>query len=126
MFFRTTAFFATAFLLTLGAATASAQQADLGTADRPSAASADEANRAYVRDVLSRDEVRTAARIAGADLDGAIDGISSLEGERLERATHQARLVDRALGERAADQITLSATTIIIILLLILVIILAA
>lgn len=128
---RKTVFFATAFVLALGASTASAQEAVDGEivvqeSTEVTAADAAEADRAYVRDVLSRDEVRTAARIAGADLDAAIDGVSSLDGDRLDRATHQARLVDRALGGQAADQITLSATTIIIILLLILVIILAA
>ena len=117
----------TAFLLGLGATSATAQEAIVvEESTEVTAQSADEANRAYVKDVLSRDEVRTAARIAGADLDAALDGVSSLEGERLERATRQAQLVDSALGDAANDQITLSATTIIIILLLILVIILAA
>lgn len=118
---------ATTFLLVLGATTATAQEGIVvEESTRVSAESADEANRAYVKDVLSRDEVRTAARIAGADLDRAIDGVSSLEGDRLERATRQAQLVDSALGDAAADTITISATTVIIILLLILVIILAA
>ncbi len=77
---------ATAFLLALGAGTAMAQE---GIAPGETAVeSADEANRAYVKDVLSRDEVRTAARITGADLDGALDAVSSLDGDRLERATH--------------------------------------
>ena len=118
---------ATALLLGLGATTATAQEANVvEESTEDTAQSADEANRAYVKEVLSRDEVRTAARITGADLDGALDGVSSLEGERLERATRQAQLVDSALGDAANDQITLSATTIIIILLLVLIIILAA
>lgn len=115
---------ATALLLALGAGTAMAQE---GIAPgETTVESADEANRAYVKDVLSRDEVRTAARITGADLDGALDAVSSLEGDRLERATQQAQMVDSALGDAAQDRITLKATTIIIILLLVLIIVLAA
>lgn len=121
---RTMTMLATAFLLALGAGTAMAQEGVL--AQETTVESAEEADRAYVKDVLSRDEVRTAARIAGADLDAALDGISSLEGDRLERATQQAQMVDSALGDAAQDRITLSATTIIIVLLLVLIIILAA
>lgn len=118
---------AMASLLTIGATTAMAQEGVLDAESTPAAEqSSDEANRAYVKGVLSRDEVRTAARITGADLDGALDGVSSLEGVQLERATHQAQLVDSALGDAAQDGITLSATMIIIILLLVLIIILAA
>lgn len=116
---------ATAFLLALGAGTATAQDG-IAPNGETAVESADEANRAYVKDVLSRDEVRTAARITGADLDGALDAVSSLEGDRLERATQQAQMVDSALGDAAQDRITLTATTIIIILLLILIIIVAA
>ncbi|MBW3554696.1 MAG: hypothetical protein KY466_14375 [Gemmatimonadetes bacterium] len=124
--YRTGCVLATAFLLTLGAATATAQEAAVVEESTAVAPDNDETNRAYVKGVLSREEVRTAARIAGADLDAAVDGVGSLDGERLERATRQARLVDRALGDAAQDRITLSATTIIIILLLLVVIIIAA
>lgn len=82
----------------------------------------DEAKRTYVRSVLDRSEVRTAARVAGADLDGALAGVDALEGKRLERATRQARLVDQKLD----GTITLQVTTLIIILLVIILIIVAA
>lgn len=119
--------FAVGFLLATGVTTATAQEAIVAEeSTEVTAAGTDEASRDYVKGVLSREEVRTAARIAGADLDAALDGVSSLEGERLERATQQAQMVDSALGDSAQDRITLSATTIIIVLLLILVIILVA
>lgn len=119
--------FATGFLLAMGATTTSAQEAIVvEESTEVTAAQSDETNRAYVKGVLSREEARTAARIAGADLDAALDGVSSLEGDRLDRATQQAQLVDRALGDSAQDGITLSATTIILILLLVLIIIVAA
>lgn len=119
--------FATGFLLAMGATATSAQEAIVvEESTEVTAAQSDEANRAYVKGVLSREEARTAARIAGADLDAALDGVSSLEGDRLDRATQQALLVDRALGDSAQDGITLSATMIILILLLVLIIIVAA
>lgn len=113
----------TALLLMAGWVPAAFAQQATVTNDDTAMVSQAEHDRAYVREVLSRDEVRTAARIGNVDLDRAVDGVSSLDGDRLERATNQARLVDRALG--AQDTITLSTTMIIIILLLVIIVIIA-
>ncbi|MDX1623647.1 MAG: hypothetical protein R3199_06670 [Gemmatimonadota bacterium] len=116
-------------LFALGAAPALGQQAGESPAEaresatRPIAPDADaEEKRAYVRGVLEENRVAAAARSAGADIDGALAGIDALEGERLDRATRQAQLIDSRLDET----ITLSVTTIIIILLLIILIVVAA
>lgn len=111
-------------LATTFASTATAQEA--ATASGPAYSATDaQSQRAYVRGVLERDEVRKAARIAGADLDGALANVDRLDGPRLERAVRQARLVDRQLdGQR--DTIVISATTVIIILLLLIIIIVAS
>lgn len=119
----------TGLLLVAGsAAGAMAQEASM-----PEVAAAQEeidkdaANRAYIQGVLGRDEVRSAARVAGVDVDRALAGVDGLEGERLERATQQAQLVDQHLGQgQAQDRIVLSVTTVIVILLLVLIIVLVA
>lgn len=108
----------------VSAGTALAQEA-APAAPAEAAVDAEAADRAYVKSVLGREEVRMVASAAGADLDRALAGVDALEGERLERATRQAGLVDRHLGE-AQDRISLSATTIIIVLLLVLIIVLVA
>ncbi len=108
----------------VSAGTALAQDA-APAAQTEAAVDAEAADRAYVKSVLGREEVRTVASAAGADIDRALAGVDGLEGERLERATRQASLLDRHMGE-AQDRISLSATTIIIVLLLVLIIVLVA
>ena len=83
------------------------------------------ADRAYVKGVLGRDEVRRAADIAGADLDGALARVDGLEGATLERATQQARLIDRALGDAREGSITITTTAIIIGLLVLIILLIA-
>lgn len=83
------------------------------------------ADRAYVKSVLGREEVRAVARVAGADVDRALNAVDGLDGVQLERATRQASLLDQHMGNQA-DRIVISATTIIIVLLLILIIVLVA
>lgn len=116
----------TIFLLAAGSAAFGQEAAPIAESAESVATTGDDADRAYVREVLSRDEVRTAASIGGADLDRALDNVSSLEGDRLERATQQARLVDQTLGSSAQDGISFSATTLIIILVLVVIVILIA
>lgn len=115
-----------ALLVVAGGATAGlAQEAELLPEEPQAEIDPAAANRAYVKGVLGRDEVRTAARVAGVDVDRALEGVDALEGARLDRATRQAQLLDRHMGE-SQDRISLTATTLIIILLLVLVIILVA
>lgn len=111
----------TALLLAIGtAAAATAQEASMPV--EPD----DAADRAYVRSVLDRDEVRTAARIADVDLEAAAAAVDGLEGERLDRAVDQARTLDRALGDAQDDRISIRVTTLIILLLILIIILIAA
>ena len=111
-------------LLTIGwAATVFAQVEDVQPEE--AVTSVEEADRAYVRSFLQRDDVRTAARIANADLDEALNRVDTMEGERLERATRQARALENHLEARQ-DGISLSVTSIIVILVLVLVIVIVA
>lgn len=116
----------TAFLLVAATAGAGlAQEPAEPAAVAESATDPAAADRAYVKSVLGREEVRAVARVAGADVDGALNAVDGLEGTQLERATRQASLLDRHLGQ-PADRIVISATTVIIVLLLILIIVLVA
>lgn len=116
------------FLVCALAAPAAAQQATAPLAEPITELAlqtdVDEANRAVVRGVLERDDVRSVARTAGIDLDEAAAGVMALEGDQLARAAQQARVIDQQLT--AQDNITLTATTIIIILLLLIILIIAA
>ena len=113
-------------LVVAGGATAGlAQEAELAMQEPQAEVDPAAVNRSYVKGVLDRPEVRTAARVAGVDMDRALEGVDGLEGDRLDRATRQAQLLDRHLGE-SQDRISLSATTLIIVLLLVLIIILVA
>ncbi|MBA3583821.1 MAG: hypothetical protein H0W36_04710 [Gemmatimonadetes bacterium] len=85
-------------------------------------AGTDEANRAYLREFLSRDRIQQLAGIAGLDMDEAVAGVTALDGQRLANAAEQARVIDQRIAQ---DRITLSATTIIVILLLVVILIIA-
>lgn len=115
---RPRAILLSALTLAFAASGALAQQS---TMPENPAADIDAERRAAVLEVLARDDVRSAARIADLDLDAAATAVGSLEGERLERAERQARSLERHL--EAQDRISFSATTIIIILVLVAIII---
>lgn len=84
----------------------------------------DQANRAFLRDFLGRDEVSRAAAIAGVEIEDAYAGVAVMEGDRLANAAQQARVIEERL---VADEIvSVRATTLIIILLLIIIILVAA
>ncbi len=105
--------------------TAAAQEAPAPAASETmqlAQAGTDEANRAYLREFLSRDRIQQVAGIAGLDMDEAVAGVTALDGQRLANAAEQARVIDQRIAQ---DRITLSATTIIIILLLVVVLIIA-
>lgn len=112
--------------------TAAAQEASAPEASAPEAAETvqlaqtdtDEANRAYLREFLSRGQIQQVAGMAGLDMGQATAGATALEGERLQQAADQARAIDGKIG--AQDRISLSATTIIIVLVLLVIIILVA
>ena len=84
-----------------------------------------EADRALVRRVLSRPEVREVAGRAGLDIKRAEAAISTLNAEELLQVASRARDVDEALSG-GATTIVITTTTVIIILLLIIIIILLA
>ncbi|CAN5232728.1 hypothetical protein BH18GEM1_BH18GEM1_10160 [soil metagenome] len=105
--------------------TAAAQEAPAPAASETmqlAQAGTDEANRAYLREFLSRDRIQQVAGIAGLDMDEAVAGVTALDGQRLANAAEQARVIDQRIAQ---DRITLSATTIIIILVLVVILIIA-
>lgn len=88
-------------------------------------AAAQDADRAAVREALTRPEVRDVAAKAGIDLERVTATANTLTGPELQRAAAAARHVNQALVG-GASTITLSTTTLIIILLVVILIIVAA
>jgi hypothetical protein len=82
------------------------------------------AERAAIRRVLDRAEVREVAARSGIDLERVRAGVALLDGQDLQKAADQARTVDAALAG-GASSVTLSTTMIIIILLVVILIIVA-
>ena len=83
-----------------------------------------DADRAAVRDMLARREVRDLVTELGLDMTRMTAAVDALSGADLERAAANARLVDQQLVG-GASTITLSTTTIIIILLVLILLIVA-
>lgn len=81
------------------------------------------ADRAALRRVLRRAEVRRVAGMFDLDLRRAEAAAATLEGEDLKRAGQMARQVEAALV--GGDTIVISATTLIIILLVLIIILVA-
>ena len=86
--------------------------------------SSQDADRAAIRDVLERPEVRDVATRIGIDLDRVTAAIGTLSGPDLVGAASAARQVNETLVG-GASSVTLSTTTIIIILLAVILIIVA-
>ena len=83
-----------------------------------------DADRAAVRDMLARREVRDLVTELGLDMTRLTAAVDTLSGGDLERAAANARLVDQQLVG-GASTVTLSTTTIIIILLVLILLIVA-
>jgi hypothetical protein len=83
-----------------------------------------DADRAVVREALSRDEVKNVAASLGVDLTRANAAVETMSGEDLTRAADAARQVNRQLVG-GASSVVISTTTIIIILLVIILLIVA-
>ena len=86
--------------------------------------SSQNADRAAIRDVLERPEVRDVATRIGIDLDHVTASIGTLSGPDLVGTASAARQVNESLVG-GASSVTLSTTTIIIILLALILIIVA-
>ena len=82
----------------------------------------DQADRAAIRTLLQRQEVREIAGQAGLSLDKAIAGASTLQGDDLRQLAERARQVDNTLAG-GQSTLVISTTTIIIILLLVILIV---
>lgn len=82
------------------------------------------AQRAAIRSVLDREEVRSAAEASGIDLVEAREAVATLEGDELDRVATRASELDRALA--GGDGTVVIGTTTLIIALLVLIIILVA
>jgi hypothetical protein len=122
-------FLSALLILASSPASASAQQrhvvdpAAIASAVNQHAAKQD-ADRAAIRQALSRPEVKSVAKDLGLDLARADAAVSTMSGSDLERAGAAARQVNDQLAG-GASSVTLSVTTIIIILLVIILLIVA-
>jgi hypothetical protein len=83
-----------------------------------------DADRASIRQALTRPEIREIAAKAGIDLTGVSAAAETLSGSDLERAAAAARQVDEALV--GGDSSVVISTTTIIIALLVLILIIVA
>jgi len=83
-----------------------------------------DADRAAIRDMLTRQEVRDLVTELGLDMTRLTAAVDTLSGADLERAAASARQADQQLVG-GASTITLSTTTIIIILLVLILLIVA-
>jgi hypothetical protein len=83
-----------------------------------------EADRAVIRDMLARPEVKTVASSAGFDVQRLQTAVDTMSRPDLARAAKAARAVDSSLVG-GASSITLSTTTVIIGLLILILIIVA-
>ena len=116
--------------LWLIAPSAGAQQqthvADRATLDQAVAAAAAraEADRATVRRVLARQEVKDVAAKLGVDLTRADSAVRLLDGAELAQAAQYASQIEQDLAG-GATTVVITATTIIIILIVIVIILLA-
>jgi hypothetical protein len=111
-------------------ASAGAQQAHVADRAALERAVADavaraDADRAAIKRVLQRQEVKDAARGAGLDLARAEAAVGLLSGEQLNQAADYANQIEQDLAG-GATTIVLTATTIIIILLIVILIVLIA
>jgi hypothetical protein len=86
---------------------------------------AQDANRAAVRDALARPEVRDVASRMGVDLTRIDAAIATMSGANLQQAASAAQQVNGALVG-GASTVVISTTTIIIALLVVLIIVVAA
>lgn len=86
-------------------------------------ASREAEDRAFIRRLLQRPEVRRVAGEAGLDVQRARAAAATLEGEELDRVAGLAREADAALV--GGDVYTITSTTLIIILLVLILIIVA-
>lgn len=87
--------------------------------------SQEQADRAAIRSLLQRSEVREIAAKAGLSLDKAQAAVSTLEGQELYQAAQQASQIQNDLAG-GASTIVISTTTIIIVLLLVILIVAVA
>ena len=82
-----------------------------------------DADRAVIREVLGRSEVREVAARAGLDIVRAEATVAMLDGKDLQEAAEHARQVQKDL--EGGGSVTMSTTTIIIILLVVILVIVA-
>ncbi|MDX1546209.1 MAG: hypothetical protein R3247_04440 [Rhodothermales bacterium] len=118
------------FILALAAGPALAQQAQMLTDEAlheavVDGAAAEEAQRALIRSLLQRDDVRALAAEHGLDVVRAENAVGTLSGPELARLAPYAAQAHTSLAG-AQDRIVISATTLIIVLLLIILILILA
>ena len=113
----------------VSAPVASAQQHAIGKSALDKAVqervARDQADRAAIRSLLERQDVRDVARQAGLSIDKATAAVSTLQGDELRQVAAQAQTVNNELAG-GATTIVLTTTTIILILLIVILILLIA
>jgi branched-subunit amino acid ABC-type transport system permease component len=124
---KTLAVFLSLWLIAPSAGAQQTHVADRAALDQAVAAAAAraEADRAAIRRVLARQEVKDVAARLGVDLTRADSAVRLLDGAELTQAAEYASQIEQDLAG-GATTVVITATTIIIILLIIIVIILLA
>jgi branched-subunit amino acid ABC-type transport system permease component len=124
---KTLAVFLSLWLIAPSAGAQQTHVADRAALDQAVAAAAAraEADRAAIRRVLARQEVKDVAARLGVDMTRADSAVRLLDGAELTQAAEYASQIEQDLAG-GATTVVITATTIIIILLIIIVIILLA
>jgi hypothetical protein len=119
-------FLSVSFVLPPGARAQQATVADQAMLDQAVAAHSRQADtdRADIRRMLSRQQIREIASRAGIDVKRAETAIATLDGTDLRQIAEQARAVDNSLAG-GQSRVTISTTAIIIGLLVLILIIVA-
>ena len=124
---KTLAVFLSLWLIAPSAGAQQTHVADRAALDQAVAAAAAraEADRAAIRRVLARQEVKDVAARLGVDMTRADSAVRLLDGAELTQAAEYASQIEQDLAG-GATTVVITATTIIIILLIIIIIILLA
>jgi branched-subunit amino acid ABC-type transport system permease component len=124
---KTLAVFLSLWLIAPSAGAQQTHVADRAALDQAVAAAAAraEADRAAIRRVLARQEVKDVAARLGVDMTRADSAVRLLDGAELTQAAEYASQIEQDLAG-GATTVVITATTIIIILLIIIIIVLLA
>ncbi len=82
-----------------------------------------DADRAALRELLNRQDVRSAAEGAGLDVNRALDAVNTLSGDELSTLGQQAQTLNEQLA--GGDRVVITTTVLTLVLVLVLILLLA-